>query len=123
MFFFLKKYYFTMSICASVANNKKMTVKDYVSSILEKNTIIYNTLCYNLFVVLFEHHLTNNISCSEDDFVESARKLADDVPETTIQLMYQDLQISKAALKNGEIEIAKDIDNLGNAQGKKIMLF
>ena len=112
-----------MSICASVANNKIMTVKDYVSSILEKNTIIYNTLCYNLFVVLFEHHLTNNISCSGDYFVESARKLANDVPETTTQLMYQDLQVSKAALKNGEIEIAKDIDNLGNAQGKKIMLF
>ena len=58
---------------------------------------------------------------SEDDFLESARKVADDhVPETTFGLMYHNLENSKADLKNGEIKIAQDIDILSNAQGKKI---
>ena len=111
-----------MSVCVSVANNKKMTVKDHVSSILKKYSIISDTFSYKYFALLFEHHLTNNISCSEDDFMGSASKFADDVPETKIWSMYQELQRSKAALNNGEIEIGQEIENLGNAQGKKIML-
>ena len=110
-----------MSVCVSVANNKKMTVKDHVSSILKKYSIISDTFSYKYFTLLCEHHL-NNISDSEDDFMGSASKFADDVPETKIRSMYQELQRSKAALNNGEIEIGQEIENLGNAQGKKIML-